>query len=285
MEQLGHTAHYWDIEQQPRGMVAEQIIKVKPDLLISLWQHALEDEQLWNAITLACKKKAFWWVDYNHHADQLPHDELDAVLVSNKVQAAWFEEQWDVPRDRYHYLPDGCYQFPSYESVITAPCEKPEVLFIGTTNDVTHKRRTDLIRAAARIAHVSIKCTQNWQERQKADEWQPSMYQKATINLSISLVNDVPGYTSTRLFDIASCGGFILAEWFPGCEELFEPNKEVVYFDGPDELQRMILRYRDRPEERAAIGRAAFDRCQKEHLMKHRVARIIQAVESPRVGV
>jgi spore maturation protein CgeB len=65
----------------------------------------------------------------------------------------------------------------------------------------------------------------------------------------------------SRTFEIPACGGFMLAEWSPRHAELFEEDREAVFFRDDDELLRKVRYYLDHAEERREIAAGGRRRC------------------------
>lgn len=64
-----------------------------------------------------------------------------------------------------------------------------------------------------------------------------------------------------KIFDIISCGGFLLCEYMPEIEDYFTPDKEIACFRDIDELEEKIHYYLAHDEERAKVinaGRKRF---------------------------
>ena len=73
---------------------------------------------------------------------------------------------------------------------------------------------------------------------------------------------------SVRLFEAAACGVPIISDWWPGLDELFRPNEEILIARGPDDVLRVL---RDMPEtRRRAIADAARARVLAAHTGDHR---------------
>jgi hypothetical protein len=58
----------------------------------------------------------------------------------------------------------------------------------------------------------------------------------------------------SRTFEIPGCGGFMMAEWSKRHAELFEEDREAVFFRNDDELVEKVKYYLSRPDECAAIA-------------------------------
>jgi spore maturation protein CgeB len=65
----------------------------------------------------------------------------------------------------------------------------------------------------------------------------------------------------SRTFEIPACGGFMLAEWSPRHAELFEEDREAVFFRDDEELLRKVRYYLDHPDERRVIAERGRRRC------------------------
>ncbi len=81
--------------------------------------------------------------------------------------------------------------------------------------------------------------------------------------------------TNLRLFEAASCGCLVLnPDTGEEMEGLFVPGKEVELFDTITDLQALLTRHLANTRTAQAMGRAAFERTQAEHLITHRVEQL-----------
>jgi spore maturation protein CgeB len=74
-----------------------------------------------------------------------------------------------------------------------------------------------------------------------------------------------------RLFEVAGCGAFQIAEHRPGLAEFFEPEKEIVTYETKKELKDKVDYYLNRPRERQEIAARAYRRAQAEHTYEIRL--------------
>ena len=77
---------------------------------------------------------------------------------------------------------------------------------------------------------------------------------------------------SVRLFEAACSGAPIISDWWPGLDELFEPDREILIARAPDDVLRILL---ETPEpERRAIADRARARVLASHTGDHRAAEL-----------
>lgn len=81
------------------------------------------------------------------------------------------------------------------------------------------------------------------------------IYAGSKINLNITLKGIEQG-TPQRIIDIMGAGGFVLSGYCPETAELFEEDKEIVFFKTPEELLEKVDYYLLHDEERRQIAMA-----------------------------
>jgi spore maturation protein CgeB len=74
-----------------------------------------------------------------------------------------------------------------------------------------------------------------------------------------------------RLFEVAGCGAFQIADWKPALPDLFEPEHEIVTFHTRRELKEKVDYYLAHPEERQEIAGRAYARAHREHTYEVRL--------------
>lgn len=84
---------------------------------------------------------------------------------------------------------------------------------------------------------------------------------RSRINLSFLTHSNQDEFVH-KSFEIAACGGFLLAERSQGHLDRFVEDQEAVFFTGYDELAQKIKYYLDREPERARIAAAGQRRAQ-----------------------
>lgn len=118
------------------------------------------------------------------------------------------------------------------------------------------------------------------------------LYKRTRINLNLAGVSKKTRLTGSReihrrakqfkinLFEAAFCGGFILSEYVPGIENLFEIGGEIDVFYDKHELLEKVKYYLDHAQERENIARKGQERAYKEKRLdvKYAVPELISAI-------
>ena len=105
------------------------------------------------------------------------------------------------------------------------------------------------------------------------------VFEKSQINLGLS-----ESYRGNRKqikgrpFDVTASGGFFLGEYVEGIEEFFEIGKEIVCYEGYDELKDKIRYYLSHEVERKAIAEAGHKRTLSCHTAEKRLVEIFTEI-------
>lgn len=104
----------------------------------------------------------------------------------------------------------------------------------------------------------------------------PGFYssQKFTLNITRDAMKEAGYSPSVRLFEAGACGVPIISDWWEGLDSVFEPEKEILISNGPEDTLRFLCDVR--PEARAAMGAAARKRILAEHTPARRALQLEQ---------
>ena len=170
----------------------------------------------------------------------------------------------------------------AYEQTIHFPPPEPvpdsaktrEVSFIGSPYD----NRADTV---TRLAEAGLPVVISGNPQAWARALTPAMYARvfrtgelwekqyreaiwhSKINLSFLTHANQDEYTH-KSFEIAGCGGFLLAERCAGHADRFVEDEEAVFFEGFDELRAKIERYLPDEAARTRIAAAGQRRAQRD---------------------
>jgi spore maturation protein CgeB len=149
-----------------------------------------------------------------------------------------------------------------------------EVSFVGTPYD---NRADVLARLGEAGVPVSVSGrTSAWAKALSAESMARIFYSdllhgseyregiwKSKINLSFLTRANQDEYTH-KSFEIAGCGGFLLAERCAGHAAKFVEDEEAVFFEGFEELKAKIDRYLPNEAARARIAAAGHERAVRD---------------------
>jgi hypothetical protein len=97
-------------------------------------------------------------------------------------------------------------------------------------------------------------------------------YQDTRLAPNESLLGEV----NFRLMETAGCGCLVFSQDVgPDQDTLFTRGAEVETYANVLELRALLDHYHSRPEEAERLGRAAWERVGREHLLRHRAAHVV----------
>ncbi|HGY55933.1 MAG TPA: hypothetical protein ENK44_09535 [Caldithrix abyssi] len=102
----------------------------------------------------------------------------------------------------------------------------------------------------------------------------PQIFAASLINLNMSSVQ-LKTALNLRLYDVPLCGGFLLTDWKEDLAELFDVDREAAVYHSAEEMKEKIDYFYKYPEKRQPIIRRAAERIEREHLLIHRLKRLI----------
>ncbi len=79
-----------------------------------------------------------------------------------------------------------------------------------------------------------------------------------------------------RDFEVPMSGGFYMVEYMKELEEFFTPGKEIVCYEGPQDLAEKIKYYLSHESERESIRKAGYERAQREHTWQKRFENVFK---------
>jgi spore maturation protein CgeB len=104
-----------------------------------------------------------------------------------------------------------------------------------------------------------------------------NIFFKSKINLNTLHYGEVNA-GNCRLFEIAGAGGFQICDRKEIINEYFEEDKEIVFFDNLDDLEKKMNYYLKNPEIAMQIGKASQVKALKHHTYKNRIDKIFKII-------
>ena len=102
----------------------------------------------------------------------------------------------------------------------------------------------------------------------------PRFYCRSLVNFNCTS-KQMKGAVNQRIFDVPAAGSFVLTDWRPQMEQLFEPHEMICYRD-PDEAPHLARHYLANHTERQAVALRARKRVLACHTWAHRLQTLLQ---------
>jgi hypothetical protein len=260
--ELGHEVLELHLEPGPRSVPAALAEHGRdaawPELLLEV-ERLSPRTILMGLGDLACPK-LFWAIDV--HLNSWWHRfyarQFDAVLCS---QLPWVRRLEALGAGRAAYLPWFGSQRPwrPWAARGRALCLVARV----TPERPVRKRMVEHLVARHGLAHL--------------DGLDAEAMLEAYCDTCIVPNEAIASEVNFRLFEAASCGCAVLNHAAEGgVGHLFEPGAEVLEFADVHELDAQVRALLAEPRRAEAMGRAAWERVQREHLPGHRCAAILE---------
>jgi spore maturation protein CgeB len=176
----------------------------------------------------------------------------------------------------------------------TPPADRPHpVSFVGGLNPEVHGEGVRLLENVA--SRLPLEVWGYGAERlpedsplrraHRGEAWGIDMYRvlaqsRIVLNRHIRFAE---GYANNmRLFEATGVGALLVTEAAPNLDELFEPGREVVTYDGPSDLTDKLRHYLDHDDERLAIAAAGQARTLRDHTYAKLMRRLANLLEARR---
>jgi len=112
--------------------------------------------------------------------------------------------------------------------------------------------------------------------------WGRGMYQilrDSRISLNHHIGLSGPYANNMRLYEATGVGTLLITDAKRNLAEMFEPGREVVVYNTPQECRERIRYYLQHEDERLAIARAGQQRTLREHTYEQRMRQLVSLVE------
>jgi hypothetical protein len=165
------------------------------------------------------------------------------------------------------------------------------VSFVGGLNPAVHGAGTALLERVCRRTELAV---WGWGaealregspilERYRGQAWGLDMYRvlarsRIVINRHIEAAEEYAN--NMRLFEATGVGALLLTEQRRNIADLFEPGREVVVYEGADDLVEKIEHYVRHEEERREIATAGQRRTLAEHTYGRRITELAGMLEA-----
>lgn len=214
---------------------------------------------------IECPKPMIYWASDTHiqtpTSDSYPY-RLSMAKKADIVFCAQKRGMEEMKRDGVAnpiWLPHAVepQAYPKFDLL----SKKYDVCFVGHVNS---KNREDALdRMFSEFP--------NFYYGQQLFEAAARKYAETKVVFNISMADDL----IMRVFEVMATGSFLLTNWVPTIEELFEDGKHLVLYKTLDEAVDKAKYYIAHDEEREKIAQAGYEHVIKNHTIQHRVNRIL----------
>ena len=135
--------------------------------------------------------------------------------------------------------------------------KKYDVCFVGHVSSMNRIDALDIL----------FKEFPNFYYGQRLFEEAARKYAESKICFNIAMTDDI----NMRNFEVMATGSFLLTNWIPTIEELFEDGKHLVLYRSPEEMIDKAKYYLAHDEERQKIAQAGYEHVMANHTIQHRV--------------
>lgn len=155
-----------------------------------------------------------------------------------------------------------------------------DVIFIGN-HSVERAQTIEGLRQKAKVDVFGS----GWDETH--DHNHPPVYgenfskicSKAKIVLNLPSFKGQSGF-SVRVFNVMSCGAFVLSEYLPDLSFIFTKGKHIEYFNSMDDASQILEFYLKNGTEREAIANNAKKLVQKKYTWSNSVEHILTKIDN-----
>ena len=117
-----------------------------------------------------------------------------------------------------------------------------------------------------------------WRKGRVSQREMVKIFNQSRINLDFINLTAGKKEVKARLFEILGCGGFVLTEYLDDIKNYYDIGKEVVCYQGVDDLIDKIRYYLKHEDERAAIAKYGYLRTIREHTYEKRFKDIFKTI-------
>lgn len=212
----------------------------------------------------------------DHHAVEKGNQLLEKVLAEQRKDFSVYV----LPEVLYYYFKE----FISYFKNLPGACDP--LMLVGEI--AAAEKRIDYI---TKLGHLGIKVwgDEGWKFLEKYEiPYRGSaghtheinkIYAASTINIDINRLyqSDI---VNMRVFDILACGGFVIAEYSPDLEELFEIGKEVETFHTFNELVDKATYYLNEKDKALQIATQGQKKVVEKYTISTRINYILETISN-----
>jgi hypothetical protein len=264
---LGHTARVWGLNHPFSDEPFEEASRGF-DVVFLLEQY---DQTGWVPDISAFKgPRVFWTVDshcnLSEHVAQAERQKVTHLLSSTKR----FLNYYNAPGLKKYWFPN------CYDDALVFPMPEVEKIhrlgFCGNDNG----RGAWLDKIDSFFGESPY--NNQWSRR---DIFVIGKEMVRAINsYKIHFNRNIDIDINYRTFETLGCQTFLLTNYTPGLDDLFDIGKEIVTYGSGEDLCHKIKHYLENPGEREAIAEAGFRRVKRDHTYLARAHQLVELLNA-----
>jgi hypothetical protein len=220
-----------------------------------------------------CPKPMIYWAS-DTHIKAATHDSYDYRLSMAKKADYVFVAQKDaVERMKKDGVQNPIWLPHAVEPLaypkIELAAKKYDVCFVGHINT---KNREDALDRLFREFP-------NFYYGQQLFENAAQKFCESKIVFNIAMTDDI----NMRNFEALGTGSFLMTNWIPTIDEIFEDGKHLVLYRSEEEMIDKAKYYLAHDEEREKIAQAGYEHVMENHTILHRVLKMLEVVRESRL--
>ncbi len=206
---------------------------------------------------------------------------LDGIMrAQEKIYGYYFIEELltdEMVEEFKEHLP-GFYQYPA-ESFLTDKRTMSQ-LYIG--NKISAMERVDTFTYLSERFPVTIYTGSDTTGIPKLKNMgfakslteMPLIFHYSKINLNMTS-KAIRSALPLRIFDILSCGGFLVSNYQPEIPELFTPGEDLMMYSSMEELSEIIAYFLSHEDERIAIAECGYETLKKNYTFEMQLEKLL----------
>ena len=117
--------------------------------------------------------------------------------------------------------------------------------------------------------------------RGSVDYWtqMPKVFYGSRVNLNFTIPNIKSGIP-LRVWDVLGAGGFLITNYQPELELYFEPDKDLVVFEGKQDLTQKVSYYLEHEELRKKIAKNGYEKVKLNHSYNQRIDQMLNELQN-----
>ncbi len=281
LRKLGHEVKFLDMKKHNK--VTEKDID-GVDIVWLLKAMFIKD-RVSPSLLKVIRKRSIPIVMYNCIATSLTIPDLKEVF--DMYDYAFLTSQYFADKLETRYMPLGFYKEDYYPEDMERTVD---MSFAGHPQTEVKEKNDMRVQYLKRLPEVQVHGLRLCKRLGiglkifNSHEYQRKLYCRTRVNLGLPFINSRHYNTilhlKNRFFEIPACKGLMLTAYSKEFTRLFEPEKEMFYYNNIDELREIAKELVVNSDKYEGVREAAYKRAIEEHQFSHRFKKIMEIIDA-----